>query len=393
MAVGETLRRLAGKVLLATGVSKAQVASLAPTQVGVGVRCAAESVAMGHTSTVDSLAHTTDWAVLKVDLRNAFNTVDRLAVLKGALEYAPAAYNYLKYAYQGEAPLYVGESILASQTGTHQGCPLGPLGFALAIHPILQAVNQQGQLTWSSWYLDDGIMLGSATQLLNALRALQPAFQAVGLQINLAKCELWGPAAPLVKQACPDIALVPWVPTSGITVLGFPLNYPGYTVYQDSVWATCLSKLRKATESVGRMSDVQLGHHLLRQCLDACKVNHLLRSTECYSSTDGVTAAARHLCGLACVSFDTRSHGAGGITSGLWGLWIEMCLASSAGSTHVGALHFLCGGGITGGRPTLRHTAKGDLATPGLGRFAEQLGCQFRSPSAVAGKIGTRGHM
>ena len=54
VAVGETLRRLVGKVLLATGVSKAQVAALAPTQVGIGVKSAAESVAMGLQSIVEA---------------------------------------------------------------------------------------------------------------------------------------------------------------------------------------------------------------------------------------------------------------------------------------------------------------------------------------------------
>ena len=291
VAVGETLRRLVGKALLATGVSKGQVATLSPTQVGVGVRSAAESVAMGLQATVDSLAHTTDWAVIKVDLRNAFNTVDRLAVLKGALQFAPAAYNYLRYAYSAEAPLYVGDCVIPSQTGTHQGCPLGPLVFALGIHPILQSISQPGQLTWSSWYLDDGVLVGSAAQLTAAMQALTPAFQAIDLSVNLSKCELWRPSAPLVKQLCPNIALIPWQPASGLTVLGCPVNFPGTSTYQDSAWSQCLAKMKKATDALGQMSDAQLDHHLLRQCLDACKVNHLLRSTDIYASNDGVMAA------------------------------------------------------------------------------------------------------
>ena len=47
VAVGETLRRLTGKVLLATAVAKAQISHLTPVQVGVGVPSAAESVVMG----------------------------------------------------------------------------------------------------------------------------------------------------------------------------------------------------------------------------------------------------------------------------------------------------------------------------------------------------------
>ena len=44
VAVGETLRCLAGKVLLATGVARSRTSKLAPTQVGVGVQGAAEAV-------------------------------------------------------------------------------------------------------------------------------------------------------------------------------------------------------------------------------------------------------------------------------------------------------------------------------------------------------------
>ena len=121
VAVGETLRRLTGKVLLATAVAKAQISHLTPVQVGVGVPSAAESVVMGTQSMVDGLAHTPDWVLLKVDLSNAFNCVDRGALLRGALHDAPATFNYLRYAYSGPAPLYVGDSVLSSQTGTHQG--------------------------------------------------------------------------------------------------------------------------------------------------------------------------------------------------------------------------------------------------------------------------------
>ena len=58
VAVGETLRRLAGKVLLSTGVAKGQVASLAPVQVGVGVPGAAEAVVIATQNLVNTLGGT-----------------------------------------------------------------------------------------------------------------------------------------------------------------------------------------------------------------------------------------------------------------------------------------------------------------------------------------------
>ena len=233
VAVGETIRRLVGKALLATGVSKAQVAQLAPVQVGVGVRSAAESVAMGLQSIVDSLSHTMDLAILNVDLCNAFNSVDRLAMLKAASQCVPSVYNYLRYAYSAEAPLYVGDTCIPSQKGTHQGCPLGPLGFALAIQPLLEQTAKPGNLVWSSWYLDVGVLVGTPAQILGALKALQQGFAKISLSVNVQKCETWGPAAPLVRAALPDITLVPWAPDKGITVLGCPVNFPGSTANQE----------------------------------------------------------------------------------------------------------------------------------------------------------------
>ena len=138
VAIGDTLRRLAGKVLLATGPSRQAVHKLAPIQVGVGVAGAAEAVAMTVQGLVSELASTNDWVLLKVDLRNAFNCVSRHSLLQGAKALVPSAFSFLSYAYTQEAPLFLGNETLWSRTGTHQGCPLGPLGFALGIHDLVQ---------------------------------------------------------------------------------------------------------------------------------------------------------------------------------------------------------------------------------------------------------------
>jgi hypothetical protein len=75
------------------------MASLTPLQVQVGVRSAAESVAMGMQSLVDHLGPTSSRCALKVNMANGFNTVDRTAMLKATLHYAPALYNFLRFAY------------------------------------------------------------------------------------------------------------------------------------------------------------------------------------------------------------------------------------------------------------------------------------------------------
>ena len=281
VAVGDTLRRLVGKALLATNVAKQQVSSLAPLQTGIGIKGAAESVAMGCQSMVDHLAKQTGWVMLKLDMANAFNTVSRKDVLQGALELCPAAFNFLRFAYSERAPLFTGGKLLWSKEGTHQGCPLGPLGFALGIHPVLLELARTPGVKWQSWYLDDAILLGDAQHIAAALLEVQERMALRGLRLNLNKCELWGPGVS--NWTGPEVKKIDWEPTSGLVVLGIPINFPGSTAFAERFWAELLAKLQAATEHLAaRQIGSQSMHHLLRKCLDGCKVTHLLRSTDCY---------------------------------------------------------------------------------------------------------------
>jgi hypothetical protein len=99
VAVGETLRRVVGKAILATSVAKGQVATLQPLQVVVGLRNATEAVAMSVQSYVDTRQSTGHWVPLKVDLSNAFNCIERQLVLREAQTRSPCLFNFLRYSY------------------------------------------------------------------------------------------------------------------------------------------------------------------------------------------------------------------------------------------------------------------------------------------------------
>ena len=71
-----------------------------------------------------------------------------------------------------------------SRTGTHQGCPLGPLGFALAIQPTLEKLQNTSGLVWQSWYLDDGLLVGSPEAVARAFQMLKVDLGGVGLTVN-----------------------------------------------------------------------------------------------------------------------------------------------------------------------------------------------------------------
>ena len=122
-----------------------------------------------------------------------------------ALKKSPAAYSWLTWCYSDNAPLLCqGREMCLSRRGVHQGDAMGPLGFALGLEYALdQCLLQQDSLPWVSWYLDDGTIAGPMEQVIAYLRALGPALETCGLQVNLRKCTLWGPGAPATWDNVP----------------------------------------------------------------------------------------------------------------------------------------------------------------------------------------------
>ena len=137
VAVGDVLRRIVGKCLLHHPTVAEQVRTLQPLQLGVGVSMACPTVAHALQRAVAELPCDGNWAVLQVDVANAFNTVLRPAILQGARDLAPAVVPWLQFCHWQTVPLYTGTLAIPSAVGTHQGCPLGPLGCALGVHAAL----------------------------------------------------------------------------------------------------------------------------------------------------------------------------------------------------------------------------------------------------------------
>ena len=160
IAVGDTLRRVMGKAFLRSPKVLSDLEQLQPRQCGVGVRAAAEMVGMGVQRLVDSLDPGGQWAVMQIDVRNAFNCIDRGAILKGCAEICPGLYNWLSFCYGQKSPLFCQGSFLCwSQTGVHQGDACGPAAFSLGLEVGLRECRKLALASdiplWECWYLDD----------------------------------------------------------------------------------------------------------------------------------------------------------------------------------------------------------------------------------------------
>jgi len=125
IAVGDTLRELVAKWLLATAQGRNDAAALAPLQTAFAKGSPCKVMAMGVQAQVDALHGSTGWLVLQVDLKNAFNSIARPAILEALEHQCPSMTPWVRQAFQ-PAPLLVGREVIWSTRGVQQGDPLGP---------------------------------------------------------------------------------------------------------------------------------------------------------------------------------------------------------------------------------------------------------------------------
>ena len=126
----------------------------------------------------------------------------------------PSLSIWLEFCYSCRSLLHFGDHTINSICGVQQGDPLGPLGFVLTLHPIIQKVKSEVPgLLGNSWYLDDGILCRSPDDLNLALSIIAPTR---GLSLNPSKSLLVIPKAP------PHNPLT----SEGFVLLGSPISPP-----------------------------------------------------------------------------------------------------------------------------------------------------------------------
>ena len=155
-----------------------------------------------------------------------------------------------------------------------QGDPLGPLGFAITLQPIVERIKAEVPgLILNSWYLDDGTLMGSAEDLAKALNIIESDGPAVGLVLNRLKSLLYIPQDD-VASASP---LPPDIPVTrqGFTLLGCPIGPPSFC--EESLLHN-VEKIKIALDRLGDLGDSQLETTLLRSCLSLPKLSFTLRS-------------------------------------------------------------------------------------------------------------------
>jgi hypothetical protein len=141
------------------GVGKDMAKYLNAFQFGVGISSGAE-VVLHSANRVLSQQHEDGYlAMLTVDFSNAFNMVDRSALLQEVRVRCPSISLWVEFLYGHAAKFYLGDGHIMAAAGVQQGDPLGPLIFALVLHPLIHKIIDSCNLLLHVWYLDDGTII------------------------------------------------------------------------------------------------------------------------------------------------------------------------------------------------------------------------------------------
>ena len=275
IAVGNTLRRLASKCACPHILSSLEV-SLAPRQLGYGTPMGSEAAVHAARCYLESMSTSSNKLMLKLDFRNAFNSLRRDKMLFSVSELAPTFYQYILSSYGKPSCLYCGDHIIQSAEGVQQGDPVGPLLFCLSIHQLVSKLQSELVL----FYLDDGTIAGSLQDVLADLRLIEFEASKLGLELNHSKSEVITDQPSVQEAMLSEVPGLRTVSCSQATLLGSPIG-------DIECINTCILSKVDLLKVMGERLSLLCSHDaliLLRHSFSLPKVLYILRTAPCFLS-------------------------------------------------------------------------------------------------------------
>ncbi|CEM34525.1 unnamed protein product [Vitrella brassicaformis CCMP3155] len=145
VAVGDAVRRWVTRAVCMQHKNK-MAAYFAPLQCAVGTPAGNEKLLKAAETFIQSRREGEKKLLMGLDCTNAFNEVDRQAIVNELASQFPELFHFLWQFYGEPAKLWYRLAdgrvrTILSQQGTQQGEPAGPFLFCLALQPVLKAIQ------------------------------------------------------------------------------------------------------------------------------------------------------------------------------------------------------------------------------------------------------------
>ena len=184
IAVGNTLRRICSKCVSSFATDQRRI-DFHGTQFGCGTSRGAETAAHVFRNLIENEQNPEN-VILKMDFKNAFNSLKRDKILDTVFRKRRQVYNYTHSAYSESSHLFFGEKVIQSQEGCQQGDPEGPALFSDTIQDLVNQMVSQ----YNVWYLDDGNLSDDYRTVLEDLKRIIASADEYGLSLEKTKCYL-----------------------------------------------------------------------------------------------------------------------------------------------------------------------------------------------------------
>lgn len=273
IAVGSTYRRLTAKIAC-KDVRDLVSSYLKPTQIGFSIKGGCEAAVHACRTYIKSNRGNRK-VILKIDFKNAFNSVERDEMLRNIRMKSPSIYPFMWQCYSSSSILFFGKDQIMSEVGAQQGDPCGPLAFSLIIQPIIENLLSELNI----WYLDDGTLGGDPETILNDLKYIIQECKKIGLEINPAKCELFF-CGDQIESVIQDFNAI----CSGIKVVANDLELLGSPISEGSEEKLILKKHSELKVMFERLNllNCHTAYFLLKICFTVPKLTYMLRSSPCF---------------------------------------------------------------------------------------------------------------
>lgn len=256
-------------------------------QFGVGMPVGGENILHVVNGLLELKGHSDKMSMLLIDLSNAFNIVYRSHLIKEVRLHCPGISRWVEFCYARPARLYYDQHILSSVLGVQQGDPLGPLLFALTLHPLVKSIASRCKLDLHAWYLDDGTIIGDTLEVAKALSIIESEGPCRGLHLNIKKTEVFWPSVDpvaLLKVFSVDPRSIDegvflkdiGRPSNGVKLLGGPVSLD--LDYMSDIVLSRVKKTIQLMSAINKLQDPQ-SEMLLRNCIGVSRLYFAMRTT------------------------------------------------------------------------------------------------------------------